>query len=51
MDISKLKFYYMEGDGGNVTDPIGSEVRQAMEKAKDHIQNTYNIEVKPVRIH
>lgn len=39
----------MDGDGSNVTDPIGPDVRQAMEKAKDHIKKTYNIEVKPVR--
>lgn len=50
MDISKLKFYYMEGDGGNVSDPIGPDVRNAMEKARNHIKNTYNIDVKPVRI-
>ncbi|XP_063893389.1 fatty-acid amide hydrolase 2-B isoform X1 [Helicoverpa armigera] len=50
VDISKLKFYYMDGDGSNVTDSIGPEVRQAMQKAKDHIKNTYNIEVKPLKI-
>ncbi|XP_050562227.1 fatty-acid amide hydrolase 2-B isoform X2 [Spodoptera frugiperda] len=50
VDISKLKFYYMDGDGSNVTDPIGPDVRQAMEKAKDHIKKTYNIEVKPLKI-
>uniref|UniRef100_A0A2A4J9E8 Amidase domain-containing protein n=1 Tax=Heliothis virescens TaxID=7102 RepID=A0A2A4J9E8_HELVI len=50
VDISKLKFYYMDGDGSNVSDSIGPDVRRAMEKAKDHIKNTYNIEVKPLKI-
>lgn len=39
----------MDGDDSNVSDPIGPDVRRAMEKAKDHIKKTYNIEVKPVR--
>lgn len=39
----------MDGDGGNVTNSIGPDVRIAMEKAKEHIKKTYNIDVKPVR--
>ncbi|XP_061711123.1 fatty-acid amide hydrolase 2-B isoform X3 [Cydia pomonella] len=50
VDVSKLKFYYMEGDNSNVTDKIGSDVKKAMEKAKAHIKNTYNIEVKELKI-
>ncbi|XP_053603765.1 fatty-acid amide hydrolase 2-B-like isoform X1 [Plodia interpunctella] len=50
VDITKLKFYYMEGDGSNVSNPIGSDVRNALEKAKGYIKNTYNIEVQPLKI-
>ncbi|KAG6444205.1 fatty-acid amide hydrolase 2-B isoform X2 [Manduca sexta] len=50
VDVSKLKFYYMEGDGSNVSDSIGPEVKNAMEKAKSYIEKTYNIEVKPLKI-
>lgn len=48
VDVSKLKFYYMDGDGSMVTNTIGPDVRAAMEKAKKHIKRTYNIDVKPV---
>lgn len=40
----------MEGDGSNVSDPIGPDVKNAMTKAREYIQQTYNIEVKPVSI-
>lgn len=50
VDLSKIKFYYMEGDGSNVSDPIGPEVRQAMQQARDYLKHTYNIEVRPLQI-
>lgn len=50
VDISKLKFYYMEGDDSKVSDPIGPDVKNAMEKARDYIKQTYNVEVKPLKI-
>ncbi|KOB67721.1 Fatty-acid amide hydrolase 2, partial [Operophtera brumata] len=46
VDISKLKFYYMESDGSNVSDAIGPDVRRAMDMAREHIKRTYNIDVK-----
>lgn len=48
MDLTSLKFYYMEGDGSSVTDKIGSDVKQALEKAKAYIKSTYNVEVQEV---
>ncbi|XP_073942908.1 fatty-acid amide hydrolase 2-B isoform X2 [Choristoneura fumiferana] len=50
VDISKLKFYYMEGDNSNVTNKIGSDVKKAMDKAKAYMKSTYNIEVKELKI-
>ncbi|XP_046963491.1 fatty-acid amide hydrolase 2-B-like isoform X2 [Vanessa cardui] len=50
VDLTRLKFYYMEGDGSNVTDKIGSDVKMAMEKAKAYIKSTYNVEVKELKI-
>ncbi|CAB3238942.1 unnamed protein product [Arctia plantaginis] len=50
VDVRKLKFYYMEGDGSNVSNAIGPDVRSAMEKAKDYLKKTHNIEVKPLKI-
>lgn len=38
----------MNGDNSNVTNKIGSDVRKAMEKAKQHIKNTYNVEAEEV---
>lgn len=38
----------MEGDGSNVSDSIGADVKRAMETARKYIKETYNIEVKPV---
>lgn len=38
----------MEGDGSSVTDKIGSDVKQALEKAKTYIKSTYNVEVQEV---
>ncbi|XP_072939461.1 fatty-acid amide hydrolase 2-B-like isoform X2 [Epargyreus clarus] len=50
VDLTRLKFYYMNGDDSNVTDKIGPDVRKAMAKAKDYIKSTYNIEVEELKI-
>lgn len=38
----------MESDGSNVTNKIGSDVKKAMEKAREYIKATHNVEVKEV---
>lgn len=48
MDLTRLRFYYMEGDCSNVTDNIGSDMKKALYKAKDYIKSTYNVEVEEV---
>lgn len=48
VDISKLKFYYMEGEGSNVSNKIGSDVKKAMLTVRQYLKNTYNIEAEPV---
>ncbi|CAG4992357.1 unnamed protein product [Parnassius apollo] len=50
IDFRKIKFYYMDGEGSDVTDRIGSEVKAAMEKAKSYISHTYNVEVEELKI-
>ncbi|KAI5644416.1 amidase domain-containing protein [Phthorimaea operculella] len=50
VDVSKLKFYYMTSDGSHVTNKIGSDVRNAMERAKIYIKNTYGKEVEELKI-
>lgn len=50
VDITKLKYYYMNGDGSNVSNPIGPDVRSAMEKARQYMKATYNIEVQEVSL-
>ncbi|XP_049870096.1 fatty-acid amide hydrolase 2-B-like isoform X2 [Pectinophora gossypiella] len=50
VDVSKLKFYYMNGDNSNVTNKIGTDVRNAMERAKLYIKNTYNTDVEELKI-
>ncbi|KAM3967406.1 fatty-acid amide hydrolase 2-B [Aphomia sociella] len=50
VDVSKLKFYYMNGDGSNVSNAIGSDVKKAMNKAKDYMKNAYNIDVQELKI-
>ncbi|CAH2991657.1 unnamed protein product [Chilo suppressalis] len=50
VDVSKLKYYYMEGEGSKVTNSIDSDVRKALQKAKDYMKNTYNIEVEHLKI-
>ncbi|CAG9134381.1 unnamed protein product [Plutella xylostella] len=50
VDVSKLKFYYMEGDGSNVTNKIGPDVKKAMDKAREYMKATHNIEVKELKI-
>lgn len=50
VDVSTLKFYYMEGDGSNVSDSIGRDVKMAMHKTREYLKQTYNIEAKPLNI-
>ncbi|XP_050667583.1 fatty-acid amide hydrolase 2-B-like isoform X2 [Leptidea sinapis] len=50
VDISRLKFFWMDGDGSNVTNKIGSDVRKAMDKARTYIASTYNIDVPKLNI-
>lgn len=50
VDISKLKFYYMEGDGSNCCDKINSDIKNAMMKTREYLMKTYNIEVEPLKI-
>lgn len=40
----------MTGDGGKVTHNISSDVRNAMDKAKKHIKDSFNVEVEEVCI-
>lgn len=40
----------MEGDGSNVSDSIGRDVKMAMHKTREYLKQTYNIEAKPVSI-
>ncbi|CAH0729386.1 unnamed protein product, partial [Brenthis ino] len=50
VDLTRLKFYYMEDDGSNVTDKIGPDVKKALEKAKLYIKSTYNVDVQELKI-
>ncbi|XP_038220112.1 fatty-acid amide hydrolase 2-B-like isoform X1 [Zerene cesonia] len=50
VDITRLKFYYMEGDGGYVMNKIGPDVKKAMNKAKNYIKSTYNVDVQELKI-
>ncbi|XP_063824144.1 fatty-acid amide hydrolase 2-B-like [Ostrinia nubilalis] len=50
VDVTKLKYYYMNGDNSNVTNSIGPDVRKAMEKAREYMKTTYNIEVQELKI-
>ncbi|XP_032513074.1 fatty-acid amide hydrolase 2-B-like isoform X2 [Danaus plexippus] len=50
VDLTRLRFYYMEGDCSNVTDNIGSDMKKALYKAKDYIKSTYNVEVEELKI-
>ncbi|XP_013165137.1 PREDICTED: fatty-acid amide hydrolase 2-B-like isoform X1 [Papilio xuthus] len=50
IDFQKIKFYYMDGEGSDVTDKIGPDVKKAMDKAKGYIQHTYNVEVEELKI-
>ncbi|KAL4706613.1 hypothetical protein ACJJTC_009025 [Scirpophaga incertulas] len=50
VDITKLKYYYMEGDGSKITNSIGPDIRKALQKAKDYMKTTYNIEVQELKI-
>ncbi|CAG9795209.1 unnamed protein product [Diatraea saccharalis] len=50
VNVKKLKYYYMEGEGSNITNPIGSDVRKALQKAKDYMKTTYDIEVEHLKI-
>ncbi|CAK1546108.1 unnamed protein product [Leptosia nina] len=50
VDLTRLKFYYMDGDGGYVLNKIGPDVRKAMDKAKAHINSTYNLDVQKLHI-
>lgn len=38
----------MNGEGSDVTDKIGPDVKKAMDKARGYIQHTYNVEVEQV---
>ncbi|XP_068631054.1 fatty-acid amide hydrolase 2-B-like isoform X2 [Battus philenor] len=50
IEFKKIKFYYMEGEGSDVTDKIGPEIKKAMDKARSYIKHTYNIEVEELKI-
>ncbi|XP_015173756.1 PREDICTED: fatty-acid amide hydrolase 2 [Polistes dominula] len=49
VDISKLKFYYMEDDGGQyLVSPVSEEIKCAMRKVLLHFEKVYKI--KPTKI-
>ncbi|XP_047526255.1 fatty-acid amide hydrolase 2-B-like isoform X1 [Pieris napi] len=50
VDLTRLKYYYMDGDGGYVLNKIGPDVRKAIDKAKAYINSTYNLEVQKLQI-
>lgn len=50
VDISKLKFYYMEDDGGQfLLSPVDPEIKDAMRKVVQYLEKAHN--VKPTKIH
>ncbi|XP_068968973.1 fatty-acid amide hydrolase 2-A isoform X1 [Bombus flavifrons] len=51
VDISKLKFYYMEDDGGQYfTSPVESEIREAMRKVVQYLEKAHKIKATKIHI-
>ncbi|CAK1546107.1 unnamed protein product [Leptosia nina] len=50
VDITRLKFYYMESDGSYALNKIGPDVRKAMDKAKAYIKSAFNLNVRKLQI-
>ncbi|XP_023216872.1 fatty-acid amide hydrolase 2-like [Centruroides sculpturatus] len=49
VNISKLKIYYMENDGGNpLSSPVNSELVNAQKQVLKHFEEKYNI--KPIKV-
>ncbi|XP_006563970.2 fatty-acid amide hydrolase 2-B [Apis mellifera] len=51
VDISKLKFYYMEDDGGQLlTSPVELEIKEAMRKVIRYLEKAYKVKVTKLNI-
>ncbi|OAD58275.1 Fatty-acid amide hydrolase 2 [Eufriesea mexicana] len=51
VDISKLKFYYMEDDGGQfLTSPVEPEIKEAMRKVVRYLEQTHKVKATKLNI-
>ncbi|KAJ8679442.1 hypothetical protein QAD02_015229 [Eretmocerus hayati] len=51
VDISKLKVYYMEDDGGQIlVSSVDPEIKESMRKVVTYLEKAYNIKAKKVNI-
>ncbi|KAL0275895.1 UNVERIFIED_CONTAM: hypothetical protein PYX00_003615 [Menopon gallinae] len=51
VDVSKLKYFYMEDDGGSVgVSPVDPEIRSALRRVVDYLKERYGIEAKKLDI-
>lgn len=51
VEVSKLKFYYMESDGGGLgISPVDPEIKSALRKAISHFERAYGIQAQKVQI-
>ncbi|XP_066603444.1 fatty-acid amide hydrolase 2-B-like [Prorops nasuta] len=51
VSMKDLKFFYMEGDGGSgITKKINSDMKSAIRKLKEYLEDTYKIQVKKADI-
>lgn len=51
VDISKIKFYYMEDDGGQyLTSPVEPEIKEAMRKVVRYLEKAHKIKATKVNI-
>lgn len=52
VDVRKLKFYYMEDDGGSLlVSNVDQELKDAQIKAVEYLKNTLGVSVEKVNIH
>ncbi|XP_047105781.1 fatty-acid amide hydrolase 2-A [Schistocerca piceifrons] len=51
VNYDKMKFYYMESDGGSpVVSPVHPEIKDVLLKAVSHFERAYNIKAQKIRL-
>ncbi|XP_048510685.1 fatty-acid amide hydrolase 2-B isoform X2 [Athalia rosae] len=51
VDISKIKFYYMEDDGGQLlVSPVEPEIKEGLKRVVDYLERVHNVKAKKVNI-